>query len=395
MKKTKKILIVAIVIALLCALVAVIVIAAGLTENDSEASNADIKLDIVATNLSFSDSVYIKYAVDRQNITDDNDVKLLVWLSVPSSFTYGTEAVVLDSSGYQTIGGVDYIIFDYKDLAARQMTDDVYARAYANVDGKDCYSEVSKYSILKYAYNKLGKTGTATTNEKLVDLLENMLNYGALAQEYTGYKTDRLATASFSQIKVEGGTLADTFDSGLYLEGDKVTITASEKNNGFSFVGWKNADGEIVSTEATTTVTAGSENEVYSAVYQGTYSQGLEYTPSADGKSYIVSGMGECTDTGVVVPAAYNGKLVTGVAERAFANNVTIKSFTFTGYIEEIGASAITGCTSLSAIYYGGTEAEWRSIPKGADWDKNTGSYILYVSAIDNDWGIGGVPLGN
>ena len=41
------------------------------------------------------------------------------------------------------------------------MADEVFARVYVTVDGKNYYSQVEKYSILEYAYTKLGKIGSA------------------------------------------------------------------------------------------------------------------------------------------------------------------------------------------------------------------------------------------
>ncbi len=47
-------------------------------------------------------------------------------------------------------------------------------------------------------------------------------------------------------------------------------------------------------------------------------SQGLEYTLSSDGTFYCVTGIGTCTDTSIVIPAAYEGLPVTAIGERAF-----------------------------------------------------------------------------
>ena len=89
------------------------------------------------------------------------------------------------------------------------MTDVIYARAYISVGGEEYYSEPVKYSILNYIYNKLGYTGTATTNEKLDALLRGMLEYGASAQMYFDYKTEELANASLQLSQI---TMVQTED---------------------------------------------------------------------------------------------------------------------------------------------------------------------------------------
>lgn len=184
-------------------------------------------------NLSFNDTIYTKYAVK----TNLPNTKLLVWTSVPNSFDLSGNPTVLEPTGTQLIEGKEYTIFTFKDLAAKNMIDDVYARAYAKSDGTPVYSGVKKYSILRYAYNKLGKTGTATTNEKLKTALTKMPEYGSAMQNYLNYRIDRLADAEYFQIKVNGGTIAlDGAKHGLYLEGENVDITAPATNaNGMLF----------------------------------------------------------------------------------------------------------------------------------------------------------------
>ena len=40
-------------------------------------------------------------------------------------------------------------------------------------------------------------------------------------------------------------------------------------------------------------------------------SKGLAYTLNADGASYSITGIGECTDTEIMIPSEYNGLPVT------------------------------------------------------------------------------------
>ena len=361
-----------------------------------EAPSGVIVLDITGANLSFDDSVYIKYAVDfdesRVNI---DDVHMLIWLEAQDEYTKdeGTHVIELDNAGTQNIDGVDHIIFQYSGLSASQMTDVVYARAYVEIDGEICYSDAKKYSVLQYAYNKMGKTAAASTDANLISLLENMLNYGALAQKYTNYKTGSLATDSFYQIKVAGGLLNDGFNHGLYQTGEKVTISAPETSNGAEFVAWRKKDGSFVSDSATVTVDVGTANEVYFAVYEiPDASANLQYRLNEDESAYIVTGVGTCTDPDIVIPSEIGKKLVTHIEDGAFANCTGIRSVTIGTAIVEIGDNAFNGCTSLTTVYYEGTKAQWNSVIKGTGWNTNTKNLQIKY-AIDNSWELGGIPL--
>ncbi len=386
-KSLKRILIIATVALLVCAAVVVAIFAI----NDTNASSGTVALDIAAANLSFSDSVYIKYAVDYKNV-DVADINMLIWTEPQSEYVKGTESVVL-SNGYvdSTLGS--YVIFDYKELAAKQMTDVVYARAYVKVGNTEYYSEPQKYSILQYAYNKMGKTGTATDNEKLINMLEKMLSYGALAQEYTGYRTDALATDEYVQIKLSGGAFDDGFNHGLYKVGTSVKVTAPAISEDFAFVGWRNLAGEIVSQDIVMTVTAGETNERYTAVYQGNTSDKLEYIANEDGITYSVSGIGGCTDANIVVPSVVGDKLVTGIADGAFKDCTDIKSITLSENIVSIGADAFRGCTSLNSLYFNGVKSQWEAVRKGENWNSGTADMKIVWEKSSEDWELGGVPL--
>ena len=82
------------------------------------------------------------------------------------------------------------------------------------------------------------------------------------------------------EIKVEGGTGA-----GTYKEGESVTVTANEPEEGKIFKGWKDESGNIVSTEKVYTFTVSGEVSL-TAVYEdkptGGDGTGGEITPEPD-----------------------------------------------------------------------------------------------------------------
>ena len=93
--------------------------------------------------------------------------------------------------------------------------------------------------------------------------------------------------------------------------------------------------------------------------YEDKGTEGLEYTLSADGTYYILTGVGEATASDILVPSLYQSKPVTAIGARAFANCADITSVTFGRRIESIGEAAFYGCDALGEIRYGGGVAEW------------------------------------
>lgn len=395
-KSLKRILIVATVLLLVCAGVVI----AMVVGDTAKQSKGNVKLDIYATNLSFSDSVYIKYAVTCNNV-DASDVKVLIWTKPQTEYVKGTETAELSTVGTDNVAGKDCIIFNYSGLAAKQMTDDVYARAYVKIGDTEYYSDAKKYSVLQYTYNmkNAAMPDQATEPEayakrvNLLAMLDNMLNYGALAQKYTNYKTDCLATDAFVQIKLKGGVFADGFNHGLYKVGTTVKVSAPAASEDFAFVGWRNLAGEIVSENKTVEFTVGKSSEYYTAIYQGNTSDRLQYVMNDDGITYSVSGIGDCTDENIVIPSVIGDKLITGICDGAFKNCTTIKSVTLSSNIVKIGAEAFSGCTSLKTITFDGVKSQWNAVEKGTDWKSGTsGVNIMWVKS-DDDWELGGVPL--
>ncbi len=265
-----------------------------------------------------------------------------------TDYTIDNDPFVLTDSYTEDIGGVPHIIFDYDELAAKNMTDYVYARAHVKVSGIDYYSDVSKYSILQYAHNMLDKT----SDPKLTKLLENMLSYGAAVQEYKGYKTDSLPTADWLAVRLTAGSLPDGMLSGLYLEGDKVTLTApSTDNNGMVFSHWIDSSEAVISSEPEFVLTVGDKDETYTPVYVD-YSVMLKYTSNSDG-TYSVAGIGDCKNTIIYIPSetstGHVGK-VTSIANSAFKDNKNITSVIIPEGVTSIGWYAFEGCENLESV---------------------------------------------
>ena len=88
-------------------------------------------------------------------------------------------------------------------------------------------------------------------------------------------------------------------------------------------------------------------------------SQGLQYTLSNDNSYYIVTGIGTCTDTDLVIPSVYERLPVAEIASSAFSGCKSLTSVEIPDSVTSIKESAFNGCTSLTGVYYNGTAAEW------------------------------------
>ena len=354
MKFGKRLLTVGLTVLMILSAVILLTVMAG-------AEEAQPALRVAYCNLSYKDNVYIKYAVKADNVVDVNDVKLLIWINPQTEYVLGTQDDILEPLYTEKISGVEHIIYDYTKLAARQMTDVVYARAYIEVDGEVYYSSLNKYSILQYAYNMLGKTAAGSNSAKLKQLLTDMLIYGASAQNYTDYQTDRLATMDFYQVVLRGGSLDDTCRHGLYLPGDRIVLHApATDENGGTFAYWTDINGSRVTLNSKNELTVGDVNNAYTPVYLK-YSVGLEFESNGDGTCCLI-GMGDCADTAIVIPMrSPDGDLVIEIDSNVFKNQ-PITSVTLPEIITDIGRRAFMGCSSLTDVYFDGSEAQWNEV---------------------------------
>ena len=77
-------------------------------------------------------------------------------------------------------------------------------------------------------------------------------------------------------------------------------------------------------------------------------SVGLAFTKS--GNSYTLSGIGECTDARIVVPATYDNLPVTKVAASAFSSVNSFYEIILPSSVHTIGAKAFSGCKQLKSV---------------------------------------------
>ena len=222
--------------------------------------------------LLIENSVVLRYYTTLENVDDPYDVSVLVWNEAQANYTNGTQKWTIPFEGVtKTVSGVTYHCFDFDDMSAKMLADDFYFVIYTSTDSGEYYSKPAKTSVLFYAYSFLGKLdAAASTDTALIKLLEDMLDYGASSQDYFNYREDRLANASFYQVKLTGGTLNDGFATGLYSSGTQLVATAPTTSGGEEFSYWTDALGNVVSYDAAYELTVGSANASYTAVYGAT-----------------------------------------------------------------------------------------------------------------------------
>ena len=80
-------------------------------------------------------------------------------------------------------------------------------------------------------------------------------------------------------------------------------------------------------------------------------SEGLTYQLSTDGKSYVLTGLGSCQDSHVVVPDAYEGLPVTQVASLAIADSQQVTAVTLGENIQSVQSAAFYNCSKLTEVY--------------------------------------------
>ncbi len=82
------------------------------------------------------------------------------------------------------------------------------------------------------------------------------------------------------------------------------------------------------------------------------YSLGLEFILSDDGKSYIVAGIGTCTDSDIIIPSTYMNLPVTIIGKYAFRGCTTLNSISIPNSITTVYRNSFDDCTSLQKNKY-------------------------------------------
>lgn len=94
-------------------------------------------------------------------------------------------------------------------------------------------------------------------------------------------------------------------------------------------------------------------DEKVSSMTAPKYSEGLAYTLSGDGNSYILSYRGTCTDTDIVIPSTYNEKPVIAIRNNVFTGDSIISTVVIPDSVTTIGDYAFYNCPNLTSVTIG------------------------------------------
>ena len=160
------------------------------TTGSSEVKVPTLKLDYPS--LSFEDEILynVYYTVD-----DTSSITEMGLITFDSKLTNGTVADAVDKIPGYVNSGSTYMA-QTNGIPAKNLSDAVYFKVYAKLtDGSYVYSDVAGYHAVAYANTVLNNSSSSAKAKALVVA---MLNYGAAAQTYFGYKTNALMNASLS-----------------------------------------------------------------------------------------------------------------------------------------------------------------------------------------------------
>ena len=333
-KKTNRFILIAVTVFLL---VAMLVIQFA---TNAVALEGDPTLRVKSFALSLENNVCMDFKVSNTNVSDPSKIQLLVWLNAPEEYKKGTENYTLTSKGTETGTGLE--TFQYENFSAKQMTEMIYVCAYVNENGVETYSDPAKFSIAMYAYLKRNATNP---DAELVALLDSMLAYGAMSQQYFGYNLGYLATDETCQINVVNGKLSDGFTKGWYKKGTEIVLTADEPADGYEFSHWETSTGEVIETN---TVIATNVNETYTAVYNEI--ELFIFTELSDGTYSVSRNPDAELPAEIVIPATYKDKAVTSIGSDAFSGCCGLTRIDIPNSVHSIGQGAFGCCCALESI---------------------------------------------
>jgi hypothetical protein len=217
------------------------------------------------------------------------------------------------------------------------MGDERYYCAYAKLsDGTYVYSTLYPYSPKQYAINMLGRD---TTSDELKVLCVAMLNYGAAAQQYFGYKTDCLMNAELTAAQQ---ALVQAYDPSLFRGPEAVDAS---KVGAFASTG------------------SGFTSRTASVSFDGAFAINYYFTPSAkvsgdmtlyiwDAATYAAAEILTADNaTAVTMVESGNGSWWEQVAGIA-AKNIDSTYYVAGVYTDEYGNTHCTGVIAYSLSKY-------------------------------------------
>lgn len=140
--------------------------------------------------IDLASDISINFAIAKSLLTDYDMDSAYVECTV-TDYSGGITTTVLEP-----VLRENYYYFTFTGLNAVRMNDAVTARFVGVKNGVLYCSTEDVYSVASYGYSQLNKT---SSSQKLKVLCANLLRYGAMAQQYKGYRTDALADSAMTE----------------------------------------------------------------------------------------------------------------------------------------------------------------------------------------------------
>ncbi len=146
-------------------------------------------------NCSFGNDLSMLYAIPVESLRNCSDIRLKVVKDyILQDGTTEAREKLLTPVEY-AIDGTLYYRFDYKEVSAKEIGDTLTASLEFTKGEREYNGKVDEYSLEQYAEERLA----ASANESFKRLLVDLLNYGAAAQSYFEYKTDKPVNADLTE----------------------------------------------------------------------------------------------------------------------------------------------------------------------------------------------------
>lgn len=157
------------------------------------ASEEKPALAIDKASISLESSITMNFKVPKSSLSPYDDFYM----------TFKCNGKEEKATQYKQNG--DYYVFSYKGINPQLMNDEVTAVLHAKKGNEEYTSPEKALSVKEYAYTLLDRY-SGDEYSKLRTLLVDLLNYGAMAQKYVGYKTDNLVNSELTAVQKSWGS---------------------------------------------------------------------------------------------------------------------------------------------------------------------------------------------
>lgn len=262
-------------------------------------------------------------AVKLTDTTDGNSVSYVQAYQGKTAMGYSfAKSITVDKSGNAGVPG-DLTVGG--SISCTEI-DDLTRRLNALADSDDItLDQLSE--IVAYIKNNKSLIDSITTSKVNISDIVNNLNSDVANKPLSAAQGFALKQI-IDQLTLESGSVASVNGKAGIVELSASDVGAAEINYVFGL------EGRLMSFEPA--------------------SEGLAYELNNDGVSYVVSGIGDCTDARIKIPNTYNNLPVDRIKDNAFQGQTQITHIFVPENINYTGWYAFDGCSNLIAAYING-----------------------------------------